>query len=51
MLTWAIVYIITHVQSTNIGMFLFLALIYDTLMIISITACWWGKYFKEGATK
>lgn len=46
MLTWAMVYVIKH-GSDLPGGFMFIAMFFDLLIVISITACWWSKYINN----
>jgi len=45
MLTWAIMwYFSNQINSSPNGLHVFFAMIFDTIMVVSITACWWAKY-------
>jgi hypothetical protein len=43
MLTWALVFMMSKVESIN-GLFFLMSMGFDFLIVVAITACWWGKY-------
>ena len=48
MLTWALCWVTAQIggASEGIGALLMFSIICDTIIMVSITACWWAKYIK-----
>jgi len=48
MLTWAIAWLVAQMgwAEEGIGILFLFSMIFDTICIVAITACWWGKHIK-----
>lgn len=48
MLTWALCWLISKTLPDNFPiMLLLLSMGFDSVMVVSITVCWWGKFLSK----